>query len=105
MDMFMILVLIMTLLLLMTYSQVLIIHSHIFNEKEWYKMFGFIKKIVYCDNTIYCIEWKCSPLKCASMNNQKCEIRPAIRNIYSNGPLFDPYSVPVNKCSSRCMLL
>ena len=42
------------------------------------------------------------PLKCVSMSNQECKIRPAIRNINSNEPLFYSYSVLVNKCSGSC---
>ena len=33
------------------------------------------------------------------MNNQECKIRPEIKNINSNEPLFYPYSIKVNKCS------
>ena len=36
------------------------------------------------------------------MNNQECKVRSAIININSNGPLFYPYSILVNKCSSSC---
>ena len=40
-----------------------------------------------------------NPLKCVSMNNQECKIRPKIININSNEPLFYPYSVEINKWS------
>ena len=39
------------------------------------------------------------PLKCISMNNQECRIRPEIININSNEPTFYPYSIEVNRCS------
>ena len=42
------------------------------------------------------------PLKCVSMNNQECRVRPEIININSNEPLFYRYSIKVNKCSGRC---
>ena len=42
------------------------------------------------------------PLKCVSINNQECKIRPEIININSNEPLFYPYSIKVNKCSCSC---
>ena len=38
-------------------------------------------------------------LKCVSMNNQECKIRPKIIHINKNEPLFYPYSIEVNKCS------
>ena len=39
------------------------------------------------------------PLKCVSINNPECKMRPEIININSNEPLFYPYSIKVNKCS------
>ena len=41
-------------------------------------------------------------LKCVSMNNQECKVRPKILNINSNEPLYFPYSVLVNKFSGSC---
>ena len=43
--------------------------------------------------------FSCNALKCVSMNNQECKIRPEIINIDSNEPSFYPYSFLVNKCS------
>ena len=34
------------------------------------------------------------------MNNQECKIRPEVINFNSDCPLFYPYSITVNKCSS-----
>ena len=42
------------------------------------------------------------PLKCVSMNNQECRIRPEIININSYEPIFYPCSIEVNKCSGSC---
>ena len=43
-------------------------------------------------------------LKCVSMSNQECVVRPAIMNIISNEPSFYSYGVLVNKykCSGSC---
>ena len=41
-------------------------------------------------------------MKCASMNNQECKVRPEIINIKSNEPSFYPYIVKINKCSGSC---
>ena len=30
-----------------------------------------------------------NPLKCVSMNNQECKVRPEVVNINSNEPLFE----------------
>ena len=36
-----------------------------------------------------------NPLKCVSMNNQECKVRPEIININSNKSLFYPYNVKI----------
>ena len=41
-------------------------------------------------------------LKCVSMNNQECRIRPKIINSNSNELVFYPYKIKVNKCSGSC---
>ena len=46
--------------------------------------------------------FSCNALKCISMNNQECKVRPEIININSNEPSFYPYSVKISKCSSSC---
>ena len=61
-------------------------------------MFGFIKKTFFKAMTLF----SCNALKCVSMNNQECKIRPEIININSNRPSFYPYSILVNKCSGSC---
>ena len=43
-----------------------------------------------------------NPLKCVSMNNQECKIRPKIIDINNNEPSFYPYCIEVNKCSGSC---
>ena len=42
------------------------------------------------------------PMKCVSMSNQECKIRPAKMNINSNETLFYLYGILVNKCSGSC---
>ena len=46
--------------------------------------------------------FSCNALKCVSISNQECKIRPEVININSNKPLFYPYSILVNKCSISC---
>ena len=60
-------------------------------------MFTFIKQIFFYSNDVF----SCIALKCVSMNNRECKIRPKI-NINSNEPSFYPYSILVNKCSGSC---
>ena len=34
-----------------------------------------------------------NPLKCVSMNNQECKVRPKIVNVNSDEPIFFPFSI------------
>ena len=43
-----------------------------------------------------------NPLKCVSMNNQECKVRPEIVNVNSNEPLFYLFSIKTSKCSGSC---
>ena len=61
-------------------------------------MFEFIRTIVFTAVTCFI----CNALKCVSMNNQECRIRPEKININSNEPSFYPYSIERNKCSGSC---
>ena len=61
-------------------------------------MLRFIKKVFAVVMTFF----SCNALKCVSMNNQVCEVRPEIININSSEPLFYPFSVKISKCSGVC---
>ena len=61
-------------------------------------MFGFIKKIFLYSHDVF---WS-QCLKCVSVNNRDCKIRPEILDISSNESWFYPYSFLVNKCSGSC---
>ena len=38
-------------------------------------------------------------LKCVSMNNQECNVRPGIVNVNSKEPVFFPFNIKTSKCS------
>ena len=61
-------------------------------------MFGFVKKMFLVAMTYF----SCNALKCVSMNNQECKIRPKVANNNSSEPSLYPYSILVNKCSGSC---
>ena len=64
-------------------------------------MFRLIKQIFFTAMTFF----SCNALKCASMNNQECKIRPEVKNINSNESSFYPsfyFDILVNKCSGSC---
>ena len=43
-----------------------------------------------------------TPLKCISMNNKECKVRPEIVNANSDEPIFYPLSIKTSKCSGSC---
>ena len=61
-------------------------------------MFGSIEKVFVVAMSYF----SCNALKCVSMNNQECKVRPDIISINSNEPSFHPYSVNMNKCIGNC---
>ena len=66
-------------------------------------MFGFIKKLFFTAMTFFNFNpSNVNSLKCVSMSNQKCKIRPEIISVNNNGPVFYPFSIKVNKCSRSC---
>ena len=58
-------------------------------------MFGVIEKIIIA---ILLLRSGVNPLKCISMMNQKCKVRPKV----INNDLFYPFSIKVNKSSGNC---
>ena len=49
-----------------------------------------------------CNVFKVNSLKCVSINNQECKIRPETINLNTNEPMFYPYSIKINKCKGSC---
>ena len=43
-----------------------------------------------------------TPLRCISMTNQECKVRPEIVNVNSDEPVFYPFSIKTSKCSGSC---
>ena len=63
-------------------------------------MFGFVNRIFVSTMMFFgCILSNVNPLKCVSMKNQECKIRPEIINLNSNESVFYPFSIKTNKCS------
>ena len=61
-------------------------------------MFRIFKNVL----VLAMLAFNCNALKCVSLNNQKCKVRPEINNINSNEPSFYPYSVKTRECSGSC---
>ena len=65
-------------------------------------MFVFIKKI-FCIGSLFLSSLvSTTRLSCISIKNQECKVRPEIVDINSNNPIFYPFSIKINKCSSSC---
>ena len=66
-------------------------------------MFGLVNQIFVSAMMFFsCNALNVNTLKCFSMINRKCKIRPQIININIIEPLFYPYSFKINKCSGSC---
>ena len=85
-------------------NDILDIHKYLMKKKRYHiKRFGFVKQIfVSIMMFLGCILSKVNSLKCVSINNQECKVRPEIININSNESSFYPYSVKISKCSGSC---
>ena len=69
------------------------------------KILRFVKKVFFLGLTIllnFIKALNATPLNCISMKNQECKTRPQVININSNNPIFYPFSIKINKCSSNC---
>ena len=64
------------------------------------QIFRFVKKVFFLGLTI--LSNFTNALDCISMKNRERKVRPEIININNNNPLFYPFSIKVNKCSSSC---
>ena len=66
-------------------------------------MFGFVKQIFISAMMLFdCNLSSVNSLKCISMNNQECKVRPQIVNVNSDEPVFFPFSIKTSKCSGSC---
>ena len=65
------------------------------------KIFSFVKKVFVLGLTVLSSSIT-NALKCISLNNQACKVRPKIVDISSNNPIFYPFSVKINSCSGNC---
>ena len=65
-------------------------------------MFKFIKQIFISTIMFFGSLSNVNPLKCVSMKNRECKVRPEIINVNSKEPLFYPFSIKTSKCSGSC---
>ena len=69
----------------------------------WYKMFGFVKWVFISAIMFFgCSLPSIDSLKCISMNNQECKVRPQIVNFNVDEPEFFRFSIKTSKCSGIC---
>ena len=66
-------------------------------------MFRFVKQIFVSAIVFFgCNLSSVNPLKCVSINNQECKVRPEIVHVNSKEPIFYPFSIRTSKCSGSC---
>ena len=70
-------------------------------------MFFRVLAILSCANPLRTIllsadPLNTTPLKCISVTNQECKVRPKIVNVNSDEPVFYHFSIKPSKCSGTC---
>ena len=67
-------------------------------------MFGLMKKAFFAELTILSSvnPLNATQLKCVSMANQKCKVRPEIVKVNTDESVFYPFSIKTSKCSGSC---
>ena len=66
-------------------------------------MFEFVKQTFISAMMFFsCNLPSVNSLKCISMNNRKCKVRPQIVNVNGDDPMFFPFSIKTSKCSGSC---
>ena len=66
-------------------------------------MFGFVKQI-FISAMVFsgCNLSNVNSLKCISMNNQECKLRPEIVNVNSDETVSFLFSIKTSNCSCSC---
>ena len=67
-------------------------------------MFRFVKKAFFTGLTILSSVnlLTATPLRCISMTNKECKLRPKIVNVNSYEPVFYLFSIKTSNCSGSC---
>ena len=65
-------------------------------------MFRFTKQIFILTMKFFGSLSSVNPLKCISISNQECKVRPEVVNVNSKEPIFYPYSMKTSRCSGSC---
>ena len=65
------------------------------------RIFSFVKKVFVLGLIVLSISIT-GALKCVSMHNQECKVRPEIVEVSSNNPIFYSFSFIINRCSGSC---
>ena len=70
-------------------------------------MFFRVLAILSCANPLRAIllsadPLNTTPLKCISVTNQECKVRPKIVNVNSDEPVFYPFNIKTSKCGGSC---
>ena len=68
-------------------------------------MFRFVRQIFVSALMHFGNLLRVNPLKCISMKNQECKVRPEIIDINSNDPMFCPFSIKPKNVSTIVIIL
>ena len=65
-------------------------------------MLGFIKICFFIGLAFLSTLTSINMLRCVSMNNQECKVRPQIVTVKGDDPVFFPFSIKTSKYSGSC---
>ena len=65
-------------------------------------MRAFTKKIFYVGSLFISSLLMTTSLNCILMKNEEFKVRPEIININSNDPIFQPFSIKINRYNGNC---
>ena len=67
-----------------------------------YKMFCIVKKVFTSTLAFFHNILLTNSLKCYSLDNQECKIRPEVISVNNKEPNFYPYRIKMNRCAGSC---
>ena len=75
-----------------------------YEKMTWYNKMSGSLRLIFISAIMFfgCILPSVNSLKCISVNNQECKVRPQIVNANSKEPVFLPFSIKISKCRSSC---
>ena len=84
-------------------DDILDIHKYLMKKKKNIKCLNLLK-VLFAGLTILSSVnvLAVTALRCISMINEECKVRPGIVSVNSNEPVFYPFSIKTSQCNGSC---